>query len=173
MGRGTRCTLSRLAEDTKLNSAINMPEGWDAMQRDVEKHKKWACGNIIGFKKGKSKVLHLGQDQPQYPCRRENDGIEGSLSYLGVLVCEKFNIFNEPAACACRPESQSYPVLHQTKHVPQVKGVDSVLLLRTFETQTGVLDLTLESSPQESRGPDGMGPEEDYEDDWRDGISLL
>lgn len=92
MGRGTRRTLSRLAEDTKLNSAVNMPEGWDAMQRDVEKHKKWACGNIIGFKKAKSKVLHLGQDQPQYPCRPDNDGIEGSLSYLGVLVCEKFNM---------------------------------------------------------------------------------
>lgn len=92
MGRGTRLTLSRLPEDTKLNSAVNMPEGWDAMQRDVEKHKKWACGNIIGFKKAKSKVLHLGQDQPQYPCRPENDGIEGSLSYLGVLVCEKFNM---------------------------------------------------------------------------------
>lgn len=63
IGRGVRCTLSKFAEDTKLNGAGNMPVAWDATQRDIDKLKKWACGSIIRFKK----ALHLGWDKPQYP----------------------------------------------------------------------------------------------------------
>jgi len=58
---GIECTLSKFANDTKLSGAVNMPEGRDAIQRDLDELNKWACVNLTSFNMAKHKVLHIGQ----------------------------------------------------------------------------------------------------------------
>ncbi|PKU37429.1 rna-directed dna polymerase from mobile element jockey-like [Limosa lapponica baueri] len=59
------CTLSRFADNTKLSGMVNVPEGWDAIQRDLSKL-KLAHVNLMMFNRTKCRVLYMGQGNPQY-----------------------------------------------------------------------------------------------------------
>lgn len=49
---------------SKLQGVIDMLEGWNAIQRDLNKLEKWAHGNLMLFRKAKCQMLHLDWDNP-------------------------------------------------------------------------------------------------------------
>jgi len=68
MDSGIECTLSKFsgkfASDTKLSGAVDMLEGRNAIQSDLNRLERWACANLMKFNKAKCKVLHTDWGYP-------------------------------------------------------------------------------------------------------------
>ncbi|GAB0189801.1 mitochondrial enolase superfamily member 1 [Grus japonensis] len=161
---GIECTLSKFADDTKLSGAVDMPEGWDAIQRDLDKLEKWTHVNLVMFNKAKCKVLHMGQGNHKHKNRLGDEGIESSPAKmdLGVVIDEKLNMSRQCALAA----QKANRILGCIKI--SVVSRSREVILPLYSTL-----LRLESSAQERHGPVGVSPEEGHEDDQRDGAPLL
>jgi len=102
MDSGTECILSKFANGTKLCDVVDMLEGRDAIQRDLDRLERWACVNLMKFNKGKCKVLHLGRGNPNHKYRLGRGWLESSPEEqnLGAVVDEKLNMNQQCALAA-------------------------------------------------------------------------
>ena len=61
---GIKCTLSKFVYDTKLCGTVDMTEGRDAIQRDLDRLEQWAQVNLMRFKQSQVQSLASGSQQP-------------------------------------------------------------------------------------------------------------
>ncbi|GAB0188130.1 mitochondrial enolase superfamily member 1 [Grus japonensis] len=101
MDSGIECTLSKFA-NTKLCGVVNMLEGRDTIQRDLDRLERWACAYRTKFSKARCKVLHMGWCNPEHIYRLGEEWIESSPEEkdLGVLIDEKLNMSRQCALAA-------------------------------------------------------------------------
>uniref|UniRef100_A0A8B9GC29 Reverse transcriptase domain-containing protein n=1 Tax=Amazona collaria TaxID=241587 RepID=A0A8B9GC29_9PSIT len=94
MDSGIECAVSKFADDTKLCGSVDMLEGRNAIQRDLDTLVRWADANLMKFSHDKCKVLHLGQSNPRHSYRLGREEIQSSPAEkgLGVLIDEKLNM---------------------------------------------------------------------------------
>ncbi|GAB0189729.1 mitochondrial enolase superfamily member 1 [Grus japonensis] len=99
MESGIKHTLSKFADATELSGVVNVLEGGDAIQKDLE---RWACVNHMKFNKAKCKVLYMGRCNPKHNYRLGGEWIESrpEKKDLGALVGEKLNVSQQCALAA-------------------------------------------------------------------------
>ncbi|GAB0185454.1 mitochondrial enolase superfamily member 1 [Grus japonensis] len=99
MDSGIECALSKFANDTKLCGVVNTLEGRGAIQRDLDRLERWACVNLMKFKKAKCKVLHIDWGNSKHSYRLGGEWIESSPAekHLWVLINEELNMSRQCA----------------------------------------------------------------------------
>ncbi|KAK4818777.1 LOW QUALITY PROTEIN: hypothetical protein QYF61_019123 [Mycteria americana] len=148
---------NRLPREAVDAPSLEVFKGWDAIQRDLDKLKKWDHVNLMRFIKAKCKVLCLGWGNTQYQYRLGDERIESSPAKkdLRVLVDEKLDMSWQRVLAA----QKANHILGCIKRSVASRSMEVILPLCSALTPPGVLHPALEPciqlwSPQHRKDMD-------------------
>ncbi|GAB0180373.1 mitochondrial enolase superfamily member 1 [Grus japonensis] len=102
LDKGTECTLSKSADDIKLEGVPDTLESCAAIQQDLDRLESWAKRNHMKLNKGKFRVLHLRKTNPNHQYRLGDDLLGSSTAEKdpGVLVDNRLSMSQQCALMA-------------------------------------------------------------------------
>ncbi|KAK4822655.1 hypothetical protein QYF61_018607 [Mycteria americana] len=133
---GVECTISKVADDTRLGGTVDSLEGQEALQRDLDKLEHWAIINGMKFNKSKCQTLHLGWSNTGHKYRLGDEWLQN-----GIL---QNRIWGQ--------EGKTHPAVHETQYNQLVK--------RALKKDAKVLECAQRRATKLVRGLEGMSSEE-------------
>jgi len=102
-----QCSLKKFVDDTKLGGVSDTPEGFAAVQRNLNRLEKRAERNLMKFIKEKCKVLYLGNNNLIHQYVLGTTQMENSLTEkdLGIFVDTRLNTSQQSTLVAKKVKS--------------------------------------------------------------------
>ena len=156
--------------DTKLCGSVDTLEGYNTIQRDLDRLEQWAQVNLMKFNKFKCN-LTPGSRQTHYQYKLGDERIKFSPAKKDLGVVDgKLDMSQQ---CVLTAQKANHILICTARSMASRLRKVILPLYSALVTSPGVLHPNVEFPVQERHGPVGVRPEKGDKEDPRDGTPIL